>query len=87
MEVKKPVDRNTLCPRCGSICENIGSVFMCNYYGCVFSPYEANFLSDAIFSGKIKTESTIMQTIERHVGMGGEGDLIVLRRGGGQGGD
>lgn len=81
------MERDILCPRCGTTCENRGSVFACRNCGFAFGRYETSFLSQAIFSGTIKTESTVTQTIEQCVGKGGDGTSIVLRIGGNQSGD
>lgn len=81
------MERNILCPHCGAACENRGSVFLCLNCGFAFGNYETSFLSQAIFSGTIKTESTVTQTIEQCARAGGEGTPIVLRIGGNQSGD
>jgi tRNA(Ile2) C34 agmatinyltransferase TiaS len=81
------MEENILCPRCGSSCDGKGSVFACHKCGFAFGRYETSSLSKSIFSGTIKTESTVTQKIERPVGTGGEGKPIVLRIGGNQSGD
>ena len=78
------MEENILCLRCGSVCEERGSVFACHNYGFAFGRYETSFLTRAIFSGTIKTESTVTKPIEQPVGKGGEGSPIVLRIGGNQ---